>query len=186
MTLPTLYIRPLMEESEAAAWATSEELCQAATFPLEQRRREFLTWRAVVREVLGREVRIAYNELGAPFLPDQEAYISVSHSGDRVAVTIAERPTAVDLERTDRRFQRILHKYLTPEEQALSDDPHFPAVAWCAKEAVYKWAGIRALGFEEVQICSFVEDRLMVKIRGGEPIELAVRKVDETYMAVYL
>ena len=69
MTLPALYIRPLMEESEAAAWATSEELCQAATFPLEQRRREFLTWRAVVREVLGREVRIAYNELGAPFCP---------------------------------------------------------------------------------------------------------------------
>ena len=103
-----------------------------------------------------------------------------------MAVTIAERPTAVDLERIDRRFQRILHKYLTPEEQALSDDPHFPAVAWCAKEAVYKWAGIRALGFEEVQICSFAEDRLMVKIRGGEPIELAVRKVDETYMAVYL
>lgn len=186
MSDSALYIRALMHEEEAAHWATPEELRQVACFPLEQRRREYLTWRAVVREVLGREVEIAYNALGAPYLPARTEHISVSHAGERVAVRISDRRVAVDIERTDRSFHRILHKYLTPDEQALSDDPLFPAVAWCAKEALYKWAGVRDLTFEQVRIRSYEGERLTAQIREGEPLELTVRHLEEGYVLVYL
>lgn len=56
---------PLSEQS-AAAWVTAGEWAASRKFSSESRRREWLTWRALVRRTLGREVRIAYDELGAP------------------------------------------------------------------------------------------------------------------------
>ncbi len=181
-----LLVGPLMSEAEAALWVCDEELQQAASFGTEQRRREFLTWRAMLRRELGRELKIGYNELGAPVLPDRREYLSVSHAADRVAVLLSMQPTGVDIERMSRRYHRILHKYLTPAEQALSSDTRFYAAAWCAKEAAYKWAGIRDLGFEEVEILGYANDRITLSVRGGEPLRLVVEQLDEEYIMSYI
>ncbi len=181
-----LLVRRLMSEAEAASWVTEEELKVASSFASERRRCEFLTWRALVREFLGAEVQIAYNEVGAPVLLNREEQLSVSHTADCVAVAIAHRRVGVDIERLDRRYQRILSKYLTPKEQALSEDRLYPAAAWCAKEAIYKWAGIEGLSFEEVEICSFTANRLTARIRGGEELELKIEYPDEEHILVYL
>lgn len=181
-----LLVRRLMSEAEAARWVTEEELKMASSFASERRRREYLTWRAVLRQQLGGDLKIAYNEVGAPILPDREEYISVSHARDRVVVMLSDKRVGVDIERLDRRFGRILSKYLTPREQALSSDNRFHAAAWCAKEAIYKWAGIEGLSFEEVEICSFTANRLTARIRGGEEVELKIEYPDEEHILVYL
>ena len=142
---------------EAAAWATGEELAAARSFA-PARGREYLAWRAIVRRELGRETRIAYNAAGAPVLVGSPLHISVSHTAGRVAVAIADRPCAVDIERADRRFDRVLARYLSPAEQQLSEHPRFAAAAWCAKEALYKYAGrpgcdlLRDLRIEAVHV----------------------------------
>ena len=182
----TLLVRSLMTESEVAPWVTPEELSYAATFGSDERRREFLSWRAVVRQALGREVQIAYNELGAPILVGRAEHISVSHTRDLLVVALSKDRVGVDIERLDRRYQRILAKYLTAEEQQLSADPRFPAAAWCAKEAIYKWAGIEGLRFEEVEICSFTANRLTARIRGGESVELTIEYPDKEHIIAYL
>ena len=186
MSEPKLLMRSLMTEQEAAAWVTEEELQCAASFGVEQRRREFLTWRAMLRQALGRTLKIAYNASGAPVLPDHEAYISVSHAADRVVVALSSRPTGVDIERMNRRYDRILHKYLTPAEQRLSTDVRFHAAAWCAKETAYKWAGIRELSFEEVCLLDYDSERIRLQIRGGEPVTLRVEQLDEEYIMTYM
>ena len=61
-----LFIEPPMTEAEAAARVTPGERAAAQEFLRERRRREFLTWRAVVRRELGDDVSIAYDEAGAP------------------------------------------------------------------------------------------------------------------------
>lgn len=185
MTPVTLLIRPLMTEEEAVRWATPEELACVATFGTEQRRREFLSWRAVVREALGNDVMIAYNELGAPVLCGRAEHLSVSHAGDCVVVALADRPIGVDIERMDRNFERVKGKYLTANELAISCDSRFLAVAWCAKEAVYKRYGIRELTFEEVQLTNFTGDRIMACVRGGDPMELIVQYLDTEFVLVY-
>lgn len=145
MIPPRLYIEPPQTEEETSAWTTADEASQAAAFRSERRRREFLTWRAIVRRVLGCHTRIAYDELGAPSLPDGEAYVAVSHCPGRVAVCLSPNRCAVDIERADRDFSRAAERFLTPDEAALSSDPRWPGLVWCAKETLYKYAGQRNL-----------------------------------------
>lgn len=140
-----LIIEAPWPEGEAAAWATAEERAAAAAFGSERRRREYLTWRALVRRELGRDVRIAYDAVGAPVLENRPEYLSVSHCDGRVAVCLSLRRCAVDIEPVTRNFGRVLSRYMTPEEQALADDPLLPAAVWCAKETLYKYAGRREL-----------------------------------------
>lgn len=145
MISPRLYIEPPQTEEETSAWTTADEASQAAAFRNERRRREFLTWRAIVRRELGRDTRIAYNGLGAPILPDGEAYVAVSHCSGRVAVCLSPNRCAVDIERADRDFSRAAERFLTPDEAALSSDPRWPGLVWCAKETLYKYARRRNL-----------------------------------------
>ena len=181
-----LLVRSLMTVEEAASWVCEAELTLAATFGTEQRRREFLTWRAMVREALGREVEIAYNDLGAPQLVGRSEQISVSHAADWVVVAIASHRLGVDIERTNRRYSRIWDRYLMADEQQLSTDPLYPAAAWCAKEAIYKWAGIRELSFEEVRIVSYTPQRITAQIRGVQMVELQLQQLDAEYVLALL
>lgn len=182
-----LWVEPLMSDEESAVWTTDEERRTAASFGSEQRRREWLTWRAVVRRELGCEVAFAYNEQGAPRVVGEALHLSVSHARDRVAVLLSQGPCGVDLERTDRRFERVKAKYLTPEEELLSSDPRFLAVAWCAKEALYKYAGEEGLSFtEDLRILAFSGEELTAQIKDGEPLQLTIRYPEEGYVVAYL
>ncbi len=128
----------------AAQWATDEERAAVRDFG-DARKREYLAWRAIVRRTIGHDAMIAYNPVGAPILTNYPFHITVSHCQGRIAMGISDRPCAVDIERIDRNFRRIRSRYLTPEEQRLSAHPLFPAIAWCAKETLYKYAGRQGL-----------------------------------------
>ncbi len=178
------FVEPLMSPEEAADWTTEAEQQQAVQFGSERRRREYLTWRALVRRRLGREVEIAYNRVGAPVLVGREEHISVSHGANRVAVLIADHPVGIDIERLDRRFARVSGRYLTDEEARLSTAPHFLAVAWCAKEALYKLAGDNQLSLrDDVHLLAVEGDSLTGQIKNGEHIVLSVMQ-HEDYLVV--
>lgn len=185
--IPCLLVEPPMSESDSALWTTPEERAEAASFRNERRRREFLTWRALVRRELGRHTRIAYNEIGAPVLPDGEACVAVSHCQGRVAVALSERRCTVDIEPVGRDFSRVVDRYMTPEERLLSVDPLWPGFAWCAKEALYKYAGRQALDFLEdlhLESVDLAAGQLVGRIGEGEPVELAAR-LSEGFLLVF-
>ena len=131
--IPALWTSPPLTAEESARWTTSEERAAAAGFVSERRRAEFLTWRAVVRRELGDDVGIAYDALGAPVLTNRAVHISVAHCAGRIAVCASPERCAVDIEPATRDFRRAASRYLTPEEEALSDDPLLPGIVWCAK-----------------------------------------------------
>lgn len=123
---------------------TEEELQELGRIKSAQRCDEWSTWRRVVREQLGSEAAIWYNEIGAPQTKNdkgEEMKISVSHSRSHVAVLFSERRCGLDMEHCDRNFDRIREKYLAPEEMQLATDDKHKAIMWCAKEAIYKYAG---------------------------------------------
>ena len=95
-----------MDEAGVAGWVTSDELAEARRFVREGRRREYLTWRAVVRRELGADVRIAYDAAGAPVVDRDGVYVGVSHCRGRVAVCLSDVPCAVDIEPETRDFSR--------------------------------------------------------------------------------
>ena len=183
-----LIIEAPWPEGEAAAWATAEERAAAAAFGSERRRREYLTWRALVRRELGRDVHIAYDAVGAPVLENRPEHLSVSHCDGRVAVCLSLRRCAVDIEPVTRNFGRVLSRYMTPEEQALADDPLLPAAVWCAKETLYKYAGRRELDLlRDLRIleADFAAGRLVGSIAGGEPVSMSLLCREE-YLVTFI
>lgn len=137
---PRLVVSRLLPDEELRSKVTPEEWQHAERMGTPRRRSEWLTWRSVVRDVLGRHVGIGYNTLGAPQVDTPHIYISVSHCREGVAVMFAERRCAVDMESAERNFARVAPRYLSGEEARLGHGAHWAAVMWSAKETLYKYA----------------------------------------------
>ena len=138
------------------ALVTAEDVASASRFQNERRRNEHLAWRRIVRRELGRGVAISYNEVGAPIVDARDTFISVAHGGGCVAVAIANERVGVDIESTERDFARASSRYMSKEELQISTDELWPAIVWCAKEALYKLYGKRGIELrDELQIESY-------------------------------
>lgn len=142
-----LCVEPLWPEDRAAEAVTDADRMLSGRFASPHRRREFLTWRAVLYRELGRPAAVAYDAVGAPQLPGGEGFVGVSHGREQVALRwSAQGRCAVDIESADRHFERVVPRYLTPGERALGGlFADWLCVAWCAKECLYKLAGERRL-----------------------------------------
>ena len=172
--------------------ATESDLASVEGISSQSRRAERLSWRALLREVeplaqveyCGRKPRI---------LNSKYNQISVSHCVDVVAVMLGDRPCGVDVERTNRDFGRVMSRYMTSAESSLSADEHWPAVVWCAKEALFKMAGREGVDFKrDIQIISaeqpvgFVRGRWhLVAHLFGERVELQGIPIDDDHILVF-
>lgn len=163
-------------------WIAADERAAADAFGSERRRREYLTWRAVVRRALGPDVRIGYDANGAPQLLDLSLHLSVSHCAGLVAVALSDAPCAVDAESAGRDFSRVCSRYLTPSEASLSSDPLWPAVAWCAKETLYKYARRRELDLcRDLRLleADLAGGRIVGRIGDGALLPMRIDRVEE-------
>ena len=165
---------------------TASDVASASRFQNDRRRREHLAWRRIVRNELGRNVIIEYNEVGAPIVDTPNTYISVAHGGERVAVAIADEPVGVDIEALDRNYDRIKERYMTPQEVALSDNDNWPAIAWTAKEAIYKLYGKREVDLtKDIRITSFDASEMLLTAEARDTKGIVVEvKIIENSVAV--
>lgn len=185
------HIAPL-EELEAEA--SEDELQSVAGFSSFSRRAERLSWRIMLRRVVGRGVRIEYSSQGAPLLSEEVVvnnyhykYISVSHCRDMVAVMLSQQPCGVDIEQSGRDFGRVSSRYITQEERRLSDNPRFEATVWCAKEALYKLAQREGLDFRR-DICitavDFEAGRIVGRVAEFSNVDMQIVWPDEEHIVV--
>lgn len=139
-----LLIAPIGECAALELRADSRDLRSVEGISSQKRRAERLAWRALLRESIGEDVEIEYEESGAPIVKNSPyKHISVSHCRDRVAVLLSLWPCGVDIECRDRDFCRVAERYLSAEELKLSLSGALPReeflqLAWSAKEALYK------------------------------------------------
>ncbi len=178
---PQWIVGELLSEEEAAKRVTPYDLNEATRFVTARRRSEFLSWRALARTALGTEVKLDYNTVGAPIVVNRPLFISVSHCSDRVAILLSNHPCGIDIERTDRNFTRASSRFLTPEEAAMSADPRWIGVVWCAKEALYKYSGRDGLDLlHDIRLhtADLITGQLAGRICGGDPVALAVHFTD--------
>lgn len=117
----------------------------------DRRRTEWLTTRIVLRELLNRDVTIAHDSNGKPYIAESKSFISISHSKNMVAVMIAEQNLGIDIEQITARTTKVRHKFLTGNELdwCKTDTEH--TLVWTVKEAAYKLIG-SGLEHTEVEI----------------------------------
>lgn len=129
---------------------TKAELERYRSFGHIKRQREFIATRALRHELYGYE-HIHYTREGAPYI-DKDTYISISHSGNTVAIGENHSfPIGLDLELIRPNIQQLMHKFLSEEEQAQFDCSNITTVTsiWSAKETLYKLAGRKQILFSD-------------------------------------
>ncbi|MDR1878312.1 MAG: 4'-phosphopantetheinyl transferase superfamily protein [Bacteroidales bacterium] len=105
------------------------------------RRREWLAIRLLLHHLFQGSFDLCYLLSGRPILLEPNAYISISHSKDFVAVAVSEtRTVGVDIERIRKNIARLQSRFLLSEEAAIIDSSDLLALHlyWGAKEAMYK------------------------------------------------
>jgi len=117
----------------------------------EKRRLEFLAGRFLLKH-LEEDFPLFHihkDEHDKPRLHDNAYYFSISHSWPYVAVEISdEEECGIDIQTFRPRMLELQHKFLSEDEQGyFNNDEQLLALAWCAKEAAYKWQGKRGVEF---------------------------------------
>jgi phosphopantetheinyl transferase len=119
----------------------------------EKRRIEFLAGRFLLKH-LEEEFplhTIEKDEHDKPRIGNNDFFFSISHSWPYIAVVVdTVNEAGIDIQTWHPNIERIQHKFLSADEQLMfGNDPKLLTVAWCAKEAVYKWHGKRGVDFIE-------------------------------------
>lgn len=91
------------------------------------------------------------DEHDKPRIKNNILHFSLSHSFPYVAAVISSSAECgIDIQVWHKRITTVQHKFLSEEEQAcFQNDPRQLTLAWCAKEAAYKWQGKRGIDFIE-------------------------------------
>ena len=111
-------------------------------FSSNSRKLEFLSVRALLAELIGKEASIVYNKNNKPFLKDGSRFISISHSHKLTAILLStNEKVGIDLEYMSSNIAAIAFKFLNWKEKItkeLDKRRYHLYVHWCAKEALYK------------------------------------------------
>lgn len=119
-----------------------EEKKKYKGFRSNSRKLEFLSVRALLSELLGKEARIVYNKNNKPFLKDGSHFISISHSQRLTAILLStNEKVGIDLEYMSSNIAAFSFKYMNRKEKVTRDPElrkYHLYIHWCSKEALYK------------------------------------------------
>jgi len=112
------------------------------SFSSNSRKLEFLSVRALLADLIGKEAKIAYNKNNKPFLKDGSRFISISHSHKLTAILLStNEKVGIDLEYMSSNIAAIAFKFLNRKEKVTKEQEerkYHLYIHWCAKEALYK------------------------------------------------
>lgn len=120
----------------------SDERKRFREFRSNSRKLEFLSVRALLAELLGKDARIVYNKNNKPFLKNGSHFISISHSYRLTAILLStNEQVGIDLEYMNANISAFVSKFMNKKEKVVKDPANVKYhlyLHWCAKEALYK------------------------------------------------
>jgi phosphopantetheinyl transferase len=112
------------------------------SFSSNSRKLEFLSVRALLADLIGKDAKIVYNKNNKPFLKDGSRFISISHSHKLTAILLStNEKVGIDLEYMSTNIAAIAFKFLNRKEKVAKEQEerkYHLYIHWCAKEALYK------------------------------------------------
>jgi len=150
----SIAVVPIQEDSEEllSRLSLKEKYLPVIEKMSESRKREWLTIRVILKEMLGEEKEILYNSIGKPYLSDNSFHISISHTKDYAALIInKENEVAIDIEKISSKVEKVRNKFVNEQEEEylskFNENIHL-LLYWSAKESLYKLIGIEKLDFK--------------------------------------
>lgn len=127
------------------------DLKKYKVFASTSRKLEFLSVRALLAELLGKDARIVYNKNNKPFLKDGSRFISITHSHKLTAILLsANERVGIDLEYMSTNIGAIAFKFINKREKITKESErrrYHLYLHWCAKESLYKICDKEGINF---------------------------------------
>lgn len=150
---------------------TLEESNKYASFTHERRKKEWLSVRILLKNLLGSNAKIEYNSFGKPFL--KEGHISITHTNNYVAIAFSPtQSVGIDIEKYSDQVLKLKDRFLNPKELLELKKANFTypeLFAWCAKETLFKIYGKGQVEFKTDLALVWDENRLMGFIHKQNP-----------------
>jgi 4'-phosphopantetheinyl transferase len=146
------------EDPEELKWKlqwSAEDIRKFRSHNDGERSKHWLYSRILLREMLNTSkfIELEADEYGKPFLVNFPQKLSISHSGDMVAVMLSDFNCGMDIQLMKTGvIEKVAHKFVSTEEwhNIHEDDRNLQLyLVWCCKEALYKYYGKKALDFKE-------------------------------------
>ena len=188
-----------IEENES--WFLDNlDLYQSEILELEQikgkRRLEWLAARYLVHELSDQRIReeCLKDAFGKPYLKRESAFISMSHSHNRVAVILdKEKNVGIDIQKCVNKITRIKDKFVAEDEWNFMtnewNELDFLHVVWGIKESLYKAFGRREIDFKKHLILKKLsKTEALATVQKDSFISnyKAYHEIKEEYALVYL
>lgn len=162
-----------------------EDLKRFEIFRSTSRKMEFLSVRALLAEMMGRDARIVYNKNNKPFIKDGSHFISITHSNKLTAILMSRNErVGIDLEYMRLNINAFASKFLNKREKITrrwADRTYHLYIHWCAKEAIYKICDKEGINIvNDISIEPF-EVRESGEIRGSVKNE----RIDDQFTLYY-
>ena len=141
-----------LKELEESYEVPKSEQDTYTSFRNDRRRKEWLTVRILLRELVGDNVLIAYQPSGKPFLIGSDLFISITHTIGYVGIRLGRQPVAVDMEYMSHRVVNLIPRFVSPiEMQYIDPDNEIQTalIIWSAKETIYKRFDFTDVSFDE-------------------------------------
>lgn len=174
---------------------TSEERKSLSFIRNENRQKEWIAVRTLLQELRPTKPIIKYHENGKPYLMDNSEEISISHSGQYIAIALSKgRTPGVDIEHVHPKITRIAERFVSDDEKKwLTEETMIEQLCllWCAKEVLYKIHPEGMLNFKNhLLVAPFtLADKgtlegTILKDGAESAHKLAYQRIDD-YMLVY-
>jgi len=154
-------------------------------FTSTSRKLEFLSVRALLRELLGKDARIVYNKNNKPFLKDGSRFISISHSNKLTAILCStNEKVGIDLEYMSSNIGAIAFKFLNRKEKVTKDTEnrkYHLYLHWCAKEALYKICDKEGISIRK----NIIIENFDIKDSGEIKGKVHTKKINESFDLFY-
>jgi len=141
------------EELEKKISFNSTECYEYAKIRLAKRKKEYLSARLLLKELLGYKPEIRYQETGKPVLNNSSLRVSISHSAQLVTIILSEKKIGIDVENTKRNIDRVAKRFLHKDEYShistLMNSQEARILYWSAKEAIFKCSDNQGSEFSE-------------------------------------
>ena len=136
------HLTETVEQLESNASLSPNELLIYKQISNTKRKKEWLTVRLLLKEILGFWPDISYLETGRPILNNHPLNLSISHSQEMVGVLLStSEHTGIDIEKKTRPIENVLPRFLSTCERSYLNNctvPNAKIISWCAKEAIFK------------------------------------------------
>jgi phosphopantetheinyl transferase len=154
-------------------------------FSSNSRKLEFLSVRALLSELIGREAKIVYNKNNKPFLKDGSRFISISHSHKLTAILLStNEKVGIDLEYMSSNIAALAFKFINRKEKVTKEKEerrYHLYIHWCAKEALYKICDKEGISIRN----SITIEPFIVKESGEIKGQVHTNKINETFDLYY-